>query len=92
MHEHYENWDSVYIRFLRWTEQGVWDGFLETLVELGLTDDWQDMIYSTTVRSHSQAAGAKRGRIRSISVDHAVALLQRSKREQMVKGAFSALS
>jgi hypothetical protein len=29
------------------------------LVELGLTDDWQHMIDSTTVRGHSQAAGAK---------------------------------
>nr|WP_244517822.1 transposase [Ancylobacter rudongensis] len=34
---------------------------LETLVELGLTDDWQHMIDSTMVRGHSQAAGAKRG-------------------------------
>jgi transposase len=34
---------------------------LETPVELGLTDDWQHMIDSTTVRGHSQAAGAKGG-------------------------------
>lgn len=39
----------------------VWDALLETLVELGLTDDWQHMIDSTTVRGHSQAAGAKGG-------------------------------
>ncbi len=32
---------------------------LETLVELGLTADWQQIIDSTTVRGHSQAAGAK---------------------------------
>lgn len=37
---------------------------LETLVELGLTDDWQHMINSTAVRGHSQAAGAKGGLIR----------------------------
>jgi hypothetical protein len=40
-------------------EQGVWDALFETLVELGLTERWQHMIDSTTVRGHSQAAGTK---------------------------------
>lgn len=38
-------------------DQGVRDALLDTLVEPGLTDNWQHMIHSTTVRAHSQAAG-----------------------------------
>ena len=32
---------------------------LQTLVDLGLTDDWQHMIDSTTVRGHVSAVGGK---------------------------------
>lgn len=62
----------------QWAEQGVWDVLLETLVELGLSDDWQHMIDSTVVRGHSQAAGAKGGLIRKALVEAAAALRARS--------------
>jgi len=43
----------------RWAEQGVWDALLQTLVDLSLTNNWQHMVDSTVVRTHSQATGAK---------------------------------
>ena len=79
------------LRVRRWAQQEVGDAVLETLVGLGLTDDWRHMI-DRTVRGHSQAAGAKGGPARRALVEAAAALRARSTPHQTVKVALSDLS
>jgi len=74
MNERYGIWNSVYVRFRRRAELGVWDALLETLLELGITDDWQHMIGSATVGGNSPGSRRKRAHIRKFLVDQAAAL------------------
>jgi len=56
----YGKWNSVFRRYRRWVETGVFDALLETLAELAGRDRSADMIDSTVVRAHHCAAGIKK--------------------------------
>ena len=58
--ERYGNWNSIYRRFRRWCQAGVWEAAATTLAET-MADNRHHSIDSTTVRGHPQAAGAKGG-------------------------------
>jgi transposase len=61
MPKRYGNWNSVFVRFTRWSKLGVWDAVLETLTSLGPPANEEHAIDSTIVRAHQHAAGTKGG-------------------------------
>ena len=60
--ERYGSWKTVYSRFRRWSEQGIWNQVFEALLEEAQRRgdlDWDlHHIDSTIVRAHQHAAGA----------------------------------
>ena len=59
--EEFGKWSSVYRQFRRWTVAGLWETILDVLNESGVMPDQVQMIDSTIIRAHHQAAGAKGG-------------------------------
>ena len=59
--EEFGKWSSVYRQFRRWTLAGLWELVLDTLNDSGALPDQVQMIDSTVIRAHHQAAGAKGG-------------------------------
>jgi len=58
--EKYGKWMTVYQRFRRWSEAGVWEVVASTLAQ-AMADNTHHSVDSTTVRGHVSAAGAKGG-------------------------------
>jgi transposase len=50
---------TIYNRFARWAERGVWEGMFRALAAKGRATDIQ-MIDSTHIKAHRSASGAKR--------------------------------
>ncbi len=56
--EKYGKWMTVYQRFRRWSEAGVWEAVASALAQ-AMADNSRHSIDPTTVRGHVSAAGAK---------------------------------
>jgi putative transposase len=57
--ERFGEWNSVFVRFNRWSKRGVWE---QVLAALGGDPDLNELLMdSTIVRAHQHAAGAKGG-------------------------------
>ena len=70
-------WSSVYRQFRRWTLAGLWELILEVLNESGVVPDTVQMIDSTVIHAHHQAAGAKGGLRNRVLAVQKVALRQK---------------
>jgi transposase len=55
------NWNSVWKRFWRLSQRGVFEAFMAILAETSATAHLVQMIDSTVIRAHVSAAGAKGG-------------------------------
>ena len=59
--EAFGNWNSVWKRFWRLSQAGVFEAFFEALASLNRTAHLVQMFDSTVVQAHVSAAGAKGG-------------------------------
>jgi len=79
---------TIYNRFARWAERGVWERLFRALAARGRSGEVQ-MIDSTHVKAHRSAGGGKGGRSARRLAARAVGATRRSTQSQMLRAAFS---
>src|SRR5665213_825611 len=83
----YGPYTTIYNRFVRWAERGIWERLFRELAARGRSTHTQ-MIDSTHVKAHRSASGAKRGNLSRRSVARAAGETRKSMQSQMLKAAF----
>ena len=78
---------TIYNRFVRWAERGVWERLFRKLAGRGRSTDTQ-MIDSTYIKAHRSASGAKRGSRRKLLDARAAGAIRKSTQSQMLKAVF----
>ena len=77
---------TIYNRFVRWAERGIWENLFRQLAGRGRSIDTQ-MIDSTHVKAHRSAAGGKGGSRNRLLAARAEGATRRSTHSQMLRGA-----
>ncbi|BAV50213.1 ISBm1, transposase orfA [Mesorhizobium loti] len=85
--ERYGPRTTCYNRFARWRKAGVWDRLMDAIS--AAHDGAIQMIDSTSIRAHQQAATAKKGGQIIVSVNRAVGSRPRSTSSTTRKGSQS---
>ena len=78
---------TIYNRFVRWAERGVWERLFRELAARGRSGEIQ-MIDSTYVKAHRSAAGGKGGSRNRPSAARAVAATRKSTQLQILRAVF----
>jgi transposase len=78
---------TVYNRFVRWAERGIWERLFRALAARGRSDATQ-MIDSTHIKAHRSASGGKGGSRNRRLVARAAGATRKSTQSQMLKAVF----
>ena len=79
---------TIYNRFVRWAERGVWERLFRGLADRGRSTEVQ-MIDSTHIKAHRSASGGKGGSRNRLLVARVEGATRRSMHSQMLKDASS---
>jgi transposase len=78
---------TIYNRFVRWAERGVWERLFRELAARGRSGETQ-MIDSTHIKAHRSASGGKGGSRNRRLAARAAAATRKSTQSQMLRAVF----